>query len=314
MAGRSQRPAIAQVWEEPRKGDGLIAFLQDRPVRHRRGVKPLVVGALACGAVLVTAPGAMASHVMANGMLCPHAAGDPVPGEAAPTVNPSGSASSAPLAAPGSAQSAPAKPAAKPSSQPKAQQPASQAQAQRPATSQATAQSQAQRPAIASVPASRTATVPVPGKTRSTTPAPRQVPIVAAVQTPALKAERPVAERLTVPAAPDPLRLARGGDVNPIASLAVVDAGQPASPSLGTLLLALLALVGTVAVATLVLVKRRMVRDARSAAVSLTFAERMDAAIEAELQAMILETRERMLPTPDHLEDVDDSRELSATH
>ena len=291
------------------RGGLLIALLQDR---HHRGVKPLVVGALACGAVLMTAPAAMAHHPMANGMLCPHAAGDPIPGESAPPPAPSGAASTAPIAAAGSAKSVPAKPAAKPSVQPKAQQPASQAQAQRPATSQATAQSQAQRPAVASVPASRTAAVPVPAKkTRSTTPAPRQVPIVAAVRTPALKAERPVAQRLTVPAAADPLRLARGGDADPIASLAVVDAGQPASSSLGTLLLALLALAGMGVVATLVLVKRRMARDARSAAVSLTFAEEMDAAIEAELQAMILASRVRMLRMPD--QDVDEPQELSAT-
>lgn len=290
----------------------MNALQQDRsPLRHVSGAKPLLVGVLACGALLVTAPSAMAYHVMANGMMCPHAAGEAVPGEAPPTVNPSAAPNAAPIGAATATAKPTSRPAAKPSVQPKAQQPATQAQAQQPAQAQAQAQSQAQRPAVASAPATRAAMAPVPVKTRSTTTVRRQVPV--AVQTlRTVKAERPVAERMN-PLSADPLRLARGGAVDPIERMGAVDAGQPASPALGTLLLALLALAGMGVAAALVIVGRRMARDARSAAIALPFVDETDA-VEAELQEMILEARTRTLLAPEGLEDVDDAPAVSTTH
>ena len=287
----------------------MNALQQDRSPRRRApGAKPLLVGALACGALLVTAPGAMANHVMANGMLCPHAS-EPVPGGGPATVNPSAAPNTAPLAAAGAAVR-PSTPA-KPSPQAKAQKPAPQAQAPRPATTQAQVQAQVQRPVVASAPASTAAAVAMPVQVAGTKAAPRHAAVAAAVLR-TVKAERPVARSMN-PVSADPLRLARSGAVDPIERLGAVDGGQPPSAPLGTLLLALLALGGMGVAVALVAVRRRMARDMRDAALALPLHDEMDAAAEAELQEMILQTRARMMRVADGLEDGDDAPAVSAT-
>jgi hypothetical protein len=291
----------------------MTSLQLDRPrARHGSHVRPLVVGALACGALLTIAPGAQANHRMANGMLCPHAAGEPVAGEGPATVNPGNVASSAPIAA--------ARPAAAPSAQPQtnpaqpatAQRPASHAQAQRPATSQA----QAQGPAQAQRPAPKVVASPQPATARTIT---RQLPVAhvsAAAKPRATVAERkPAATRAVQRPAvhPDSMRAAQ-----PAAVATAATAASPAAAGalgIASALLALLVL-GAIGVASwaLAMSRRRVTRDDVAPAVrALTFAEQRDAAIEAELQAMIADTRARALRSPDVVDDVDDRRKLGAT-
>lgn len=298
----------------------MSPLIEDRsPAWHGPGVRPLVVGALACGALLMSAPAALAKHSMPNGTLCPHAAGEPVPGEAAPGPVPTSSTSAAPLAAARSSAPPATKPAAKPSPQAKAQKPASQAQAQQPATSQAQAQrpaqAQVQRPAVASRPAA----APVTARASSPATVARPVPVARSAKAGAGKAR--TAAKRTAPAHqtaqrpavhPDNLRPAAPRVTNPTVSS--VDAGQPASPAIGTLLLALLALGGIATVAAMALIRRRTATDAERIVGSPTSLDERDAAIEAELQAMISETRARAPRLPDGPEqDAGDARVLSAT-
>ena len=277
--------------------------------RSRPVVRPAVIGALTCSALLLSAGAAQAEHRMADGTLCPHAAGTLAPGEsvAAPTLE--RAASSAPVGA-SAARSAPAaRPAVKPAAKAPVQRPAVQAQSQRPAASQA----QSQRPAAVSQPAVSQA--------RVTVPAQRQAPVArpSGVQQPkAGSGERTAAtQQVSRPAVqpvviPEVITDARSAIERPTASAA------PASPadsgvSVSTAMLAgLLGLFGIVAAGVVAVVRRRAV-PAESAAPSPSLDTSREAAIEAELQEIIVETRARALRAPVELDEAPEGRELSQT-
>ena len=121
----------------------MTSFLQyGSRARQGPGARPVFMGALACGVLLVGAPVASAGHSeMTNGTMCVHGSAV-AEGEGPVVAPPVRTEARTPVATPRAAPAQPARPAAKPAAQapPKA---GSQAQAQRPAASQA----QAQRPA-----------------------------------------------------------------------------------------------------------------------------------------------------------------------
>lgn len=286
------------------------------PARHGPGVRPLVIGALTCGALLLPVGGAQASHRMANGMLCPHAAGEPVAGEAVAPPGPSHATSAGPIA-PATTRAAPARPspATKSGSSVPSQRAASQAPAQRPAVARA----QSQAPAVATVPAAvRTATV---------TPAPRAVPVARPAQVRQPRAARTPVARKALRAA-----TTRHAVSDPVGPIVVADmfatsdgatvtqpaatSAQPAARSddrtaiVAAIVLGLLAL-GVIGIAgTLAGLSR--IGAARRARAERSFSEAMDAAIEAELQAMICGARPRTSAVRDELDDDARERELGA--
>lgn len=305
----------------------MSSFLQHRPrARHGPLVRPLFVGALTCGALLATAPAAVAHHmVMADGTMCPHAAGTPVPGEAAPTPIPERTASTAPLAAPSTAKSAPSTPA-RPATKPASQGPskgATQAQAQRPATTQA----QSQRPAAASAPAQRPAAVTKPAAKVATVPTPAQADgVTGTTRRPEPVAQtRGTAAKKSAPAKPAVSRVADKpvATTSPLQRAAAVD--RPAAATVDTTKaddggssatwFGLLGLFGVSLIGVLAVVAGRRARRAPVPAVpAMTPAEEeRDAAMEAELQAMIVETKARALDAPDCLEDAFDKRRFTIT-
>jgi hypothetical protein len=290
-------------------------------------VRPLFVGALTCGALLATAPAAGAHHLMmADGTMCPHAAGTPVPGEAAPVPGPERAASTAPITAPSTAKSAPATPA-RPATKPASQGPskgAAQAQAQRPATTQAQSQrpaaasAPAQRPAAVTKPAARVATVPTPAQADGVTGTTRRPEPVA--QTRGTAAKRTVAAKPAVSRSTD--KPVAKTETSPPQRVVAVDrpaAGTTAAAKsedagsfatwVGLLGLFVASMIGALAV----LVGRTKKRVAVRMEPVLTPAERKDAAIEAELQAMIVETKARDLHAPDCLDDAFDKRRFTIT-
>ena len=298
----------------------MSSFLQYGSfVRPRTAFRPVVIGALTCSALMVSAGAAQADHRMADGTLCPHAAGTLAPGEsvAAPTLE--RAASSTPVGA-SAARSAPAaRPAVKPAAKAPVQRPAVQAQAQRPAASQA----QAQRPAAVSQPAVSQARVTVPAqrKAQASVPAQRQAPVAkpSGVQQPkAASGERTAAKQQVSRPAVQPVVMpevttdARGAIERPTASAA------PASPAdsgvtVSTAMLAgLLGLFGIVVAGVVAFVRRRAV-PAKSEAPTPSLDESLDAAIEAELQEIIVETRARALRAPVELDEEPEGRELSHT-
>lgn len=282
--------------------------------------RPVVIGALTCGALMVSAGAAQASHRMADGTLCPHAAGTLAPGEtkAAPTVERAASSGPIGAATPAPRAAAP-RPAAKPAAKAPVQRPAVQAQAQRPASSQA----QAQRPAVAAQPAVSKARVAVPAqrKAQVAVPAQRQAPVAKpsrAKQPQAAGSQRSASKQQVSPPAVKPAVTAeittdrRSVIERPTAAPATAapaDSGASVPVAILGGLFALCAIV----VGGIVAVRRRVVRVKSTAPVP-TFAESMDAAIEAELQEIIVETRARALHAPAGLEDEHDDREVSQTH
>ena len=297
----------------------MSSFLQyGSLVRSGPAFRPVVIGALTCGALMVSAGVAQANHKMADGTLCPHAAGTLAPGEskAAPIVQ--RAASTGPLGAAKAAPAPAARPAAKPAAKTPVQRPAAQAQAQRPAASQA----QAQRPAAASQPAVSKARVAVPVQRQAqvAVPAQRQAPVAKpshAKQPQASSKPSTGKQRASAPAAVKPAVTAeittdrRSAIERPTAAAAVA---SPADSGASVPVAILIALFGlcTIMVAGAVAVRRRVAR-VESAASSPTLAESMDAAIEVELQEIIAETRARALRAPDGVEEHDD-RELAQTH
>lgn len=290
----------------------MTSFLQyGWLARPGPGFRPAVVGALACGALMLSAGAAQANHMkMADGTLCPHAAGTPVPGEMAPAPGPERAGSTAPIAPARPVAAQPGQPATKSASQAPSQRAGAQAQAQGTATSQA----QAQRPAATVQPVTNRATVSVS--------APRQVPVArpsvaqqprAERSTPSAvtrQASRPVVEPAVAADTPTVLRVR----VEHPAAYAVT---SPDSADAGAyvptaLLLGLLALCGIVA-AAVVAVRRSRVPAVRHAATLPSFVESMDAAIEAELQEMIIETTAHAPRAPAGIEDGSDDRELCQT-
>ena len=318
-AGRGPRPAAVQLQVQKttaKRGGRLNAFLQYGSLaRPAPRLRPVVIGALTCSALMMSAGAAQANHRMADGTLCPHAAGtDAVVGGAPQgTVRQS---STAPIGS--SSASAPAaKPAAKPATKAPAQRPAAQSQAQKPATSQA----QAQRPAAAAQPA--VAAQKAESKATAPVAAPRQVPVAkpsVAQQPRAAASERTAVKRqssrpVVKPAvAPEVTTDRRSVPVErPAAGAAMqVDSGGNSVPV--AMLVGLLGLAGMI-VAGLVAARLR-IRRAERVASSNTFVESMDAAIEAELQEMIAETRVRAQRAPAGLgdESESDELELSQTH
>ena len=298
----------------------MSSFLQFGSVRPRAVFRPVVIGALTCSALMVSAGAAQADHRMADGTLCPHAAGTLAPGEsvAPPTVE--RAATSGPIGAASTAPKAPAaRPAVKPAAKAPVQRPAVQAQAQRPAASQA----QAQRPAAVSQPAVSQARVTVPAqrKAQASLPAQRQAPMAkpSGVQQPkAASGERTaVTQQVSRPAVqpvviPEITTDARGAIERPTASAAAAspaDSGVSVSTAMLAGLLGLFAIV----VAGVVAVLRRRAVPAKSAAPSPSFDASREAAIEAELQEIIVETRARALRAPVELDEAPEGRELSQT-
>lgn len=300
----------------------MSSFLQHRSRARHGPMRPLLVGALTCGALLATAPGAVADHqVMADGTMCPHAAGTPVPGEAAPAPGPERAASTAPIAAPSTARSAPGTPA-RPATKPASQAPskgAVQTQAQRPATTQAQTQrpavasAPAQRPAAVTKPAARVATIPTPAQADGVSSTTRKTPVaqtrgtstkkaVAAKPAVSRSTDRPVAET-------SPLQRAAAVDRPAAATVATTQADDAGSSAtwFGLFGLLVVSLIGAFAV----LIARRVKRAAVPAVPVMTPAAELEAAMEAELQAMIVETKARALHAPDGLEDAGDDRRLS---
>ena len=298
----------------------MNSFLQYGSFRASPAFRPVVIGALTCGALMVSAGAAQADHRMADGTLCPHAAGTLAPGEApaAPTVE--RAASTAPVGAVSAAPAPAARPAAKPAVKSQVQRPASQAQAQRPAASQA----QAQRPAAVSQLAVSKARVSVPAqaKAQAAVPAQRQAPAAkpsAAQQPKAAAGKRTAAKQQIARPAVQPVAVMpeittdrRGAIERPTATAA---AATPADSgvSVSTAMLAgLLGLFGMI-VAGVIVARRRGVRAA-TVAPAPHLDESREAAIEAELQAMIAETRARAMHAPDDLDELHEDRELTQTH
>lgn len=286
--------------------------------RTRTVFRPVIIGALTCSALLVPAGAAQAYHRMADGTMCPHAAGTLAPGEsvAAPTVE--RAAASGPIGAAKAAPKAPAaRPAVKPAVKAPVQRPAVQAQAQRPAASQA----QAQRPAAVSQPAVSQARVAVPAqrKAQVSVPAQRQAPVAkpSGVQQPkAASGERTAARQPVSRPAVQPVVIpeittdARSTVERPTASAAAAtpDSGSSVSTAM---LLGLLGLFGII-VAGVIATRRRVV-PAEAAAPAPSLDQSLDAAIEAELQEIIVETRARALRAPVELDEEVEGRELSQT-
>jgi hypothetical protein len=298
----------------------MNSFLQyGSHMRASPAFRPVVIGALTCGALMVSAGAAQADHRMADGTLCPHAAGTLAPGEApaAPTVE--RAASSAPIGATRAAPAAAARPAAKPAAKTPVQRPAAQTQAQRPAASQA----QAQRPAAVSQPAvSRArATVPAQTKAQASVPAQRQAPAAkpsgaqqpkaAAGQRTAVK--QPVSRPAVTPVVMPEITTDRRGAIERPTATAAAAAPADSGVSVSTAMLAgLLGLFGII-VAGVIAVRRRVVRAA-TVAPAPRLDESREAAIEAELQAMIAETRARALHAPEDLDEPHEDREFTQTH
>jgi hypothetical protein len=257
---------------------------------------------------------------MADGTLCPHAAGTLAPGEApaAPTVE--RAASSAPVGATTAAPAAAARPAVKPAAKAPVQRPAVQTQAQRPAASQA----QAQRPAAVSQPAVSKARVSVPAqaKAQATSPAQRQAPVAkpSAAQQPKAAAgnrtavKQPVSRPAAQPVAVMPeITTDRRGAIERPTATAAVAAPADSGVSVSTAMLAgLLGLFGII-VAGVVAARRRGVRE-QIVAPAPRLDESREAAIEAELQEMIVETRARALHASDDLDVPHEDREFTQTH
>lgn len=294
----------------------MSSFLQYGALaRPRPGFRPVFVGALTCSALMISAGAAQASHqAMADGTMCPHAAGALGPGEskAGPTVE--RAVSNGPI---GAATPAPRAAAPKPAAKAPVQQPAAQAQAQKPATTQA----QAQRPAAAAQPAVSKARVAVPAQRQAPVakPSAARQPQAGATSnrsTAQKQVSRASKQQVSPPAVRPAVRAEittdrRGAIERPTATAPVAspaDSGASAPVAMLVGLFGLLALV----IAGIVVVRRRVVR-VPSAAPSPTLAESIDAAIEAELQEIIIETRARALTAPGALEDEHDDRELSQT-
>src|SRR5215218_2498303 len=296
-AGRTHRPAVKQMQMQPDQGRTMTSFMQYGSLtRSRPTIRRLAIGALTCSAVMLTAQTAQANHRMADGTLCPHAAGTPVPGESAPAPGPERSASSAPIGSTGAAAPVPAvRPAAKPASKAPAQRAAAQAQAQRPATSGA----QAQRPAVATQPVTSTADVAVTSQRQEpvATPSIARQPRAASkprVAKPAAAGKRVVA--------PDVATLRRGVPVERPAAYSVVagPADSGSSAPVATLA-ALLGLAGII-VAGMAAARRRVAR-VKCAASSPSIETPLDAVLEAELQEMIAEARATAVSTSAAAED-----------
>ena len=297
----------------------MSSFLQFGSVRPRAVLRPVVIGALTCSALMVSAGAAQADHRMADGTLCPHATGALAPGEsvAPPTVE--RAATSGPIGAAKAAPAPAARPAVKPAAKAPVQRPAVQAQVQKPAGAQA----QAQRPATASQPAVSQARVAVPAqrKAQASVPAQRQAPVAkpSGVQQPkAASGERTAAKQQVSRPAVQPVVIpevtidARGAIERPTASAAVASpADSGVSVSTATLA-GLLGLFGFVVAAAVAIVRRRSV-PATSAAPMPSLDESLEAAIEAELQEIIVETRARALRAPAELDAEHEGRELSQT-
>lgn len=298
----------------------MSSFLQYGSVRPRAVFRPAVIGALTCSALMVSAGAAQAEHRMADGTLCPHAAGTLAPGESVAPPTLERAAQSGPVGAATAAPKAPAaRPAVKPAAKAPVQRPAVQAQAQRPAASQA----QAQRPAAASQPAVSQARVTVPAqrKAQASVPAQRQAPVAkpsGAQQPKAASGDRTAAKQQVSRPAVQPVVIpeittdVRGAIERPTASAA---AASPADSgvSVSTATLAgLLGLFGFVVAAMVAVVRRRAV-PAESAAPMPSLDESLEAAIEAELQEIIVETRARALRAPAELDEAHEDRELSQT-
>lgn len=294
----------------------MSSFLQYGALaRPRPGFRPVFVGALTCSALMISAGAAQASHqAMADGTMCPHAAGALGPGEskAGPTVE--RAVSNGPI---GAATPAPRAAAPKPAAKAPVQQPAAQAQAQKPATTQA----QAQRPAAAAQPAVSKARVAVPAQRQAPVakPSAARQPQAGATSnrsTAQKQVSRASKQQVSPPAVRPAVRAEittdrRGAIERPTATAPVAspaDSGASAPVAMLVGLFGLLALV----IAGIVAVRRRVV-GVPSAAPSPTLAESIDAAIEAELQEIIIETRARALTAPGALEDEHDDRELSQT-
>ena len=303
----------------------MSSFLQHRRrARHGPAMRPLFAGALTCGMLLATAPAAVANHmVMADGTMCPHAAGTPIPGEAAAVPGPVRTASTAPIAGPGATASAPGK-SARPATKPGSNGPskgAAQTQAQRPATTQAQTQrpaaasAPAQRPVAAVRPAARVVTAPTPAKAGgvTSTPSHRTSVAHASKAREAVTAKHAVSRPTATPvagtrAATQPRasavdRPAAGSD-----TAGTTDDGGSAA-WFGLFGLLAVSLVGAIAVVAGLRARRAPVR----AVPVLTPAEMKDAAMEAELQAMIVETKARALYAPDDLEEAGDDRRFTIT-
>jgi len=299
----------------------MISFLQyGSSMRASPAFRPAVIGALTCGALMVSAGAAQADHRMADGTLCPHAAGTLAPGEAPAAPTAERAASSAPVGTVNRASAPAARPAAKPAVKTPVQRPAVQTQVQRPAASQA----QAQRPAAVSQPAVSNARVSVPAqaKAQATSPAQRQAPVAkpsARQQPKAAAGKRGVAKQQVSRPAAQPVAVMpeittdrRGAIVRPTATAAPA-APAEAGVSVSTAMLAgLLGLFGII-VAGVIAARRRVV-EAATVAPAPSLEESREAAIEAELQAMIAETRARALHAPDGLDEPHEDREFTQTH
>lgn len=302
----------------------MSSFLQyGSLVRPRPGFRPVVIGALTCSALMISAGAAQANHkVMADGTMCPHAAGTLAPGESKSAPPVERAASSGPIGAVKTAPAAPApRPAAKPAAQPAAnvpvQRPAAQAQAQKPAASQV----QAQRPAGAAQPAVSKARVAVPVQRQAPVakPSAAKQPQAATSKSSAAKKQVSRASKQQVsPPAVKPAVTAeittdrRGAIERPAATAAVAAPADSGASASVAMLVGSFGLLALVVIAGIVAVRRRVVR-VKSAAPSPTLAESMDTAIEAELQDMIIETRARALLASAGLEDEHDDLELSQT-
>ena len=313
----------------------MRSFLQyGSRARLGPAARPLLMGALTCGVLLVGAPAASAGHTESTmGTMCPHAAGLPVAGEAPAVAPPVRTAGTAPITTPQAAPAQPARPAAKPAAQAPSKA-GSQAQAQRPATSQAqaqrpaAAQAQAQRPAVAQAPAQRqvalskpdgrTVTAPTPTKAGAVTTAPRQVAGAGTTRAGQSRREstttapRALSRPLDVVAAKTGPALVQDETLTerPTAgNVGVAQSGDSGLSETAMILLGLL-VVSTIGAVGVVAARLRKRGAARTAPLP-TLAEAREAAIEAELHAMIAQARTGVKQAPDQLGVAGDDCELS---
>ena len=181
---------------------------------------------------------------------------------------------------------------------------------QHPATSQA----QGQRPAATSQRATSKAQVAVPAQRQAPVakPSVRQQPRADSRAGQRSRAERQVARPAVAPVvAPEITTDQRSVSVErPTAGAASPVASGDSVPV--AIVAALLALCGII-VAVVAAARRRVVR-VKSASTEPSLVASHDAAIEAELQEIIVETRTRASRAPAGIEDEGEDRKLSQTH
>jgi hypothetical protein len=275
--------------------------------RCGRGARVLTAGVLACGAVLLPTATASADHMVdMNGMMCPHAIGDPTnpataapPTRSAPNEAPLGAKPSSVVTQPSAGQAA-TKPASNPSAQ--------RASATQPAST--TANAKAGAGAVVNATQPQRAATPVAQPQRAATPVAQPQHIAAPVgQRTTVKAASKPASKQSAPARhaqaprlstviPEVTRPSAGSAPQVTSAPAGTEQGSTGWLAIG----GLLALIASAALVVVLVLRRRGNGDAAVAAITdapLEPAMRAEPAmfdeVEVALQEMIAEARAHAL-------------------